>query len=112
MKYAQQRVNEHTMILLTVFVFFVACMGCQQPAKENGTAEVKTRPDVSKDIANDSITVDTATNEDQNVPLPKSIFPELTHDFGEVEQGAELVYPFKVLNKGEGPLRILSVKPS
>lgn len=32
-------------------------------------------------------------------------------DFGEVKEGTELEHTFKVLNKGDEPLKIISVRP-
>lgn len=36
---------------------------------------------------------------------------EKTYNFGQVSQGADITHDFKVLNKGNAPLEIKSVKP-
>ena len=37
--------------------------------------------------------------------------PEMTHDFGEVMEGDEVVYEFKVRNTGKSDLQINQVRP-
>ena len=41
---------------------------------------------------------------------PVIFFPEVTHDFGEVAQRATLINTFKVMNNGDAPLELISVK--
>lgn len=42
----------------------------------------------------------------------KAIFPEMEHDFGEVEQGESVTHVFKVRNEGQEVLHIGKVRGS
>ncbi len=43
---------------------------------------------------------------------PVAVFSKLTHDFGIVEEGANLYYTYLISNEGDEELRILSAKPT
>jgi len=42
---------------------------------------------------------------------PKAVFPELSHDFGQIEEGEKSTYNFRIINGGDGPLEINRVAP-
>ena len=42
---------------------------------------------------------------------PKMVIEKKVHDFGTVAEGQNLKYTFKVINRGDEPLRINSVRP-
>ena len=43
---------------------------------------------------------------------PEIYLPEPEHDFGTVPQRSKLTHIFKVVNKGDGPLKIIKVSAS
>jgi hypothetical protein len=98
--------------MVLVFLIVFTCICCQQETTDktkSGSTAVKTGTDTAsagRDDPGSGIVLN-----DDTVPS-KAVFDELLHDFGEVEQGEELHYAFSVRNEGEGPLRILTVKPS
>lgn len=54
---------------------------------------------------------DTSQSEsDAGAMGPVIFFPEITHDFGEVAQRTTLINTFKVMNNGDAPLELISVK--
>ena len=50
-----------------------------------------------------------AASSSQDAPVME--IPEMTHDFGEVMEGDEVVYEFKVRNTGKSDLQIDQVRP-
>jgi hypothetical protein len=42
---------------------------------------------------------------------PKIVMEEKAHDFGTVAEGQKLKYAFKVINRGDEPLKINRVRP-
>jgi len=44
--------------------------------------------------------------------VPKILFPETVHDFGNVSQQSKLSHVFKVRNTGTAPLKIIKAKGS
>ena len=50
-----------------------------------------------------------AASSGQDAPVME--IPEMTHDFGEVMEGDEVVYEFKVRNTGKANLQIDQVRP-
>jgi hypothetical protein len=49
--------------------------------------------------------------EEASQPVPLIEIQESTHNFGQVSQGADVLHDFRVVNKGNAPLEIQSVKP-
>ena len=45
-------------------------------------------------------------------PRPAVVFPEFSHDFGEVDRGRQLRHSFVVRNEGTAPLEIQGVHPT
>jgi hypothetical protein len=69
--------------------------GADQSAKKKGKAP----------------TVHTVDN-DPSDGTPEIYLPEPEHNFGTVPQKSKLTHVFKVVNKGDGPLKIIKVSAS
>ena len=70
-------------------------------------AEQKQKPVQENQAAARVSTPDTAV-----AGSPGIFFPETTFDFGEADQLTTLTHNFKVINKGDAPLKITKVRAS
>ena len=96
-------------VMLLTVGFLVACGGAEAekadgdaaaPSTENPATEVKTDP------AADANAVD------PNIPKTTMSFGEMTHDFGNIQEGDKVSHVFTFNNSGDEPLIINSAKGS
>ena len=74
--------------------------------KPVGKAGVKDPAAAPKALASTSNSIKTTT------AGPKIFFPEELHDFGTIARGSKVSHSFRVVNKGDEPLKLIKAKGS
>ena len=95
-----------TLLVASLVVLVFGCQGSSS-AKNSGdqnTSEMQN----DQSAASQEVSGDNGSDSG----AAKIFFPEVEHDFGNVGRDATLAYTFKVLNKGDGPLKIIKAKGS
>lgn len=108
-------------LVAVVFIWFgrgtnTAISGQPEP-KTSQIAEVaeETTPPVTAPNQTTSTSVPAVTPTPQTVSSkrgPIAQYPELSHDFGTIVQGASVAHTFVVKNVGDEPLKLISAKGS
>jgi hypothetical protein len=95
-------------VILVASLFLVAPPLSAQEKPADRTADKDQTADAGKEKRLTAAT----QNTDSGAAAPVIFFPEPLHDFGTIATGAKVTHIFKVLNKGDAPLRVTNAKGS
>ncbi|MEZ4887055.1 MAG: DUF1573 domain-containing protein [Chitinophagales bacterium] len=95
-------------VMILTVGFLAACGGAEAekadattaPATDNPATEVKAAPEADANAV------------DPNIPKTTMTFGEMTHDFGDIQEGDKVTHVFSFTNSGDEPLIINSAKGS
>jgi hypothetical protein len=89
---------------LVVVIFGCGKASSEKKSDEKGTSAVQNDQSAPAKQASTDIGSDSGA--------AKIFFPEVDHDFGNVSRRSTLTHTFKVLNKGDAPLKLIKAKGS
>ena len=103
---------------LTTVALLMGLVACEpQPStaraqEANDDSARAQRPETDEQPREEARPSEKNRNSASSISSGKAVFPEMEHDFGDVEQGETVTHLFKVRNEGEEVLHIKRVRGS
>ncbi len=106
--------NRSSLLVLVVTMILVASLLVVAPplSAQEKPADKTAGKDQSANAGTEKKLTAASKGTDSGTAAPVIFFPEPLHDFGTIATGAKVSHDFKVINKGDAPLRVTNAKGS